>query len=44
MRWVGYVACVGEMRNAYRILIPRAEGRDYLGDKDNSRRTMLKLM
>jgi hypothetical protein len=21
MKWVGYVACMGEMRNAYKILV-----------------------
>jgi hypothetical protein len=27
MRWVGHVACMGEGRGAYRILVGRPEGR-----------------
>jgi hypothetical protein len=27
MRWAGYVACMGEGRGAYRILVGRPEGR-----------------
>jgi hypothetical protein len=27
MRWVGHVACMGEKRDAYRILVGRPEGR-----------------
>jgi hypothetical protein len=27
MGWRGHVACIGEMRNAYRILIERSEWR-----------------
>jgi hypothetical protein len=27
MRWAGQVACVGEGRNAYRVLVGKAEGR-----------------
>jgi len=31
MEWVGHVACLGEMRNAYKILVGRYEGkRSYL--------------
>jgi len=26
MRWVGNIACVGEMRNAYNILVRKPEG------------------
>jgi hypothetical protein len=26
MRWVGYTACMGEMRNAYKILVGKPEG------------------
>jgi hypothetical protein len=26
MRWVGNVACVGEMTNAYKILVGKLEG------------------
>jgi hypothetical protein len=27
MRWVGNVACIGEVRNTYKILIGRPEGK-----------------
>jgi hypothetical protein len=27
MRWVGHIACVGEMRNAYNILVGKPEGK-----------------
>jgi hypothetical protein len=31
IRWAGHVACMGEGRNAYRILAGRPEGRKPLG-------------
>jgi hypothetical protein len=31
MRWAGYVACMGEMRNAYEILVGKPEGKRPLG-------------
>jgi hypothetical protein len=31
MRWAGHVACMGEKRNAYRILVGKPEGRRPLG-------------
>jgi hypothetical protein len=31
MRWVGHVACMGEMRNAYEILVGKPEGKRSLG-------------
>jgi hypothetical protein len=31
MRWVGHVACLGDMRNAYTILVRKSEGRRPLG-------------
>jgi hypothetical protein len=31
MRWAGYVARMGEMRNAYRILVGMPEGKTPLG-------------
>jgi hypothetical protein len=31
MRWKGYVACIGEMRNAYKILVGKTEGKRPLG-------------
>jgi hypothetical protein len=32
-RWAGYAACMEEIRNAYKILVRKPEGRDHLGDK-----------
>jgi hypothetical protein len=29
MSWSGYVADLGEKRNAYRILVVKPEGKDY---------------
>jgi hypothetical protein len=31
MRWAGHVACIGEKRNAYRILVGKQEGKRPLG-------------
>jgi hypothetical protein len=31
MRWVGHVACIGEVRGAYKILVGRPEGKRPLG-------------
>jgi hypothetical protein len=31
MRWTGHVACMGEVRGAYNILVGRPEGRRTLG-------------
>jgi hypothetical protein len=31
MRWVGHVACMGEVRGTYNILVGRPEGRRPLG-------------
>jgi hypothetical protein len=31
MRWEGHVACMGQMRNAYKILAGKPEGRRPLG-------------
>jgi hypothetical protein len=31
MRWAGYIARVGEKRNAYRLLVGRPEGKRPLG-------------
>jgi hypothetical protein len=27
MRWVGHVACIGEVRNAHKILVAKPEGK-----------------
>jgi hypothetical protein len=31
MRWAGYVACMGEMINAYKMLVGKSEGKILLG-------------
>jgi hypothetical protein len=31
LRWVGHVACMGEKRNAYTILVGKPEGKSPLG-------------
>jgi hypothetical protein len=30
MKWTGYVACIGGVRNAYIILVGKPEGKDPL--------------
>jgi hypothetical protein len=35
MRWTGHMACTGEKRGAYRILVGRPEGRQPLGRPRN---------
>jgi hypothetical protein len=32
MRWAGYVARMGALSNAYKILVGKPEGTDHLGD------------
>jgi hypothetical protein len=32
MRWTRYVARIGEMRNAYKLLVEKFEERKHLGD------------
>jgi hypothetical protein len=31
MKWAGHAACMGEMRNAYKILVRKHEGRRQFG-------------
>jgi hypothetical protein len=31
MRWAGHVVCMGKMRNVYKILVGRFEGKRALG-------------
>jgi len=31
MRWAGHVACLGEMRGVYRVLVGKPEGKRQLG-------------
>jgi hypothetical protein len=42
LRWVGHVACMGEMRNAYRVLVEKPEGRRPLGRRSLDVRIILK--
>jgi hypothetical protein len=42
MRWVGHVACIGEMRNAYRILIEKSKGKNHLEDPSVDGRIIVK--
>jgi hypothetical protein len=37
VRWAGHVACVGEIRNAYRILVRKPYGKKSVRGKDNIR-------
>jgi hypothetical protein len=32
MRWAGHVACVGEERGVYRVLVGKPEGKSHWGD------------
>jgi hypothetical protein len=38
MRWVGYVACIGEKGNAKRVLVGQPEGKNHPEDLDVARR------
>jgi hypothetical protein len=31
MRWAGYIACMGEKRGVYRVLVEKPEGKRPLG-------------
>jgi hypothetical protein len=33
MRWVGHLAHVGEVRNLYRVLVGKTEGKNHLEDQ-----------
>jgi len=32
MRWAGHVACMGEERRVYRVLVGKPEGKSHWGD------------
>ena len=42
MRWVGYVACIGQRRSTYRVLVGKPEGKDYLEDPGVDGRIILR--
>jgi hypothetical protein len=44
MRWAGNVACMGEKRGAYRILVGNLTEGDHLGDPGVDRRIILKCI
>jgi len=44
IRWAGYVACVGESRGAYRVLVGKPGERDHLEDPGIHERIILKLI
>jgi hypothetical protein len=33
MRWAGHMACMGEGRNVYRVLVKKPKGKDHLKDQ-----------
>jgi hypothetical protein len=43
MRWAGYVACMGEVRGAYKILVGRPEGRIPLGRPRHRREDNIRM-
>jgi hypothetical protein len=42
MRWAGHVVRMGEMRNTYKILVGRTEGRDHSEDLGSGGKIILK--
>jgi len=42
MRWEGHVACMGERRGAYRVLVGNLRERDHLGDPGIDGRIILR--
>jgi hypothetical protein len=42
MRWAGHVACMGERRNSYIILVEISEGKNHLRDLGIDGRIILK--
>jgi hypothetical protein len=34
IRWAGHVACMGEERNVYKVLMGKPEGKNHLEDQD----------
>jgi hypothetical protein len=44
MGWVGHIACMGKMRNVYKILVGKLEGRDHLEDLGTDGKIILELI
>jgi len=42
MRWAGHVACMGERRGLYRVLVGKPEGKNHLGDPGIDGRIILR--
>jgi hypothetical protein len=42
MRWMGQVACKGDRRGAYMVLVEKPEGRDHFEDPGIDKRIVLK--
>ena len=42
MRWVGLVACMGERRSVYRVLVGKPEGKNHLEDPGVDGRIILR--
>jgi hypothetical protein len=43
MRWTGHVACMGEKRNVYRIVVRKPEGKKPLGRPRHTWRVILRF-
>jgi len=43
MRWAGHVACMGERRGAYRVLVGRLKGKRRLGRPRRRRENNIKM-
>jgi hypothetical protein len=44
MKWAGHIAFMGEIKNPYRILVRKPEGRNYLEDLGIDERIILKMV
>jgi len=42
MRWMGHVACMGESRGVYRVLVGKTEGKNHLEDPGIEGRIILR--
>ena len=42
IRWAGHVACMGERRGVYRVLVGKPEGKNHLGDPSIDGRIILR--
>jgi hypothetical protein len=42
MRWVGHVTCIGDMKNTYKFLVGKPEGKNHLESLGVNGRIILK--